>query len=67
MHYTDVCLKLIAMITAWIVGQYEPDQYNSNAPSWWKIVDVVADPIGGDNPRVAKDIARNWRGVIYNL
>ena len=35
----------------------------SNAPSWWKIVDIVADDIGGADPNLAKSIAQNWRGV----
>ena len=51
------------MISTWIAGQYEPDDYNSNAASWWKIVDVVADEIWGGNPRLAEEIAINWKGV----
>ena len=65
--HADVCVKLIAMVNSWIMGKYEPDQYNSNAPSWWKIVDVVADDIGGESPRLAEEIARNWRGMITTI
>ena len=62
---TGIHLKMISMITTWVAGQYERDANNSNAPSWWKIVDVVADEIGGANPRLAEEIAINWKGVFF--
>ena len=56
----DVYRKLIAVINEWLSGNYE--QSDPNAPSWWKIVDVVADEIGGQNPALAQNIAKEWKG-----
>ena len=59
----DAYRQLIAMIDAWLSDNFNPEEDGSNVPSWWKIVDVVADDIGGANPRQAKIIAENWRGI----
>ena len=59
---TGTYKRLIAVINSWLTGNYHPEGDGSNAPSWWKIVDVVADDIGGANPNLAKSIAQNWRG-----
>ena len=59
---TGTYKRLIAVINSWLTGNYRPERDGSNAPSWWKIVDVVADDIGGANPNLAKSIAQNWRG-----
>ena len=59
---TGTYKRLIAVINSWLTGNYCPERDGSNAPSWWKIVDVVADDIGGANPNLAKSIAQNWHG-----
>lgn len=50
------------MINAWLSGNYILEKDGSNAPSWWKIVDVVADDIGGQDPKLAQTIAEKWNG-----
>ena len=54
--------RLIAVINSWLSGNYKEERDGSNAPCWWKIVDVVADDVGGADPNRAKYIAQNWRG-----
>ena len=54
--------RLIVVINSWLCGNYHPERDGSNAPSWWKIVDIVADDIGGADPNLAKSIAENWQG-----
>ena len=49
-------------MNAWLSGSYTEERDGSNAPSWWKIVDVVADDIGGADPSLAKSIAERWKG-----
>ena len=61
-QYTGTYKRLIAVINSWLSENFHPERDGSNAPSWWKIVDVVADDIGGDNPNLAKNIAQNWQG-----
>ena len=53
---------LIAVINSWLSGNYHMERDGSNAPSWWKIVDIVADDIGGADPNQAKSIAQSWQG-----
>ena len=54
--------RLIAVINSWLSENFHSEGDGSNAPSWWKIVDVVADDIGGADPNLAKSIAQNWQG-----
>ena len=77
MHWADSCMshpvftgatlvgtykRLIAVINSWLSDNYHKERDGSNAPSWWKIVDIVADDIGGADPNLAKSIAETWTG-----
>ena len=56
-EYSGMYKRLIVVINSWLTENYHKDRDGRNAPSWWKIVDVVADDIGGADPSLAKSIA----------
>ena len=55
-HKTNFCL--LHCIAAWLKGQ----KMETDSPSWSKVVQVIADPLGGDNPREACRVAAKVDG-----
>lgn len=43
------------MLIKWFNHAYNTERFG--LPSWRRIIEVVADPAGGDNPAIAADIA----------
>jgi len=44
------------MLTNWLKGNY-----NSEERTWQKLVEVVAEPAGGNDKALAKEIARKYQ------
>ena len=54
--YRGAGKRMIAVLSAWLRGQTQDDE----PPSWKKVVWVVADRVGGDNPAHAARILLNY-------
>ena len=51
---------LIGMLTLWLQKNYNTEKYGE--PSWELLAAAVADPAGGNNPALAKDIIHGHGG-----
>ena len=56
----DPKLCLLHTMAAWLNGR----KRLADPPSWWRVVWAIADPLGGDKPRVAASIAAKFRGQL---
>ena len=57
---SNVCLLYV--VYNWLSGQTRlPDR---DRPSWWRVVWVVADKLGGYKPTSAREIAKKCKGVF---
>ena len=54
----DSNLCLLHTMAAWLNGR----KRLRDPPSWWRVIWAIADPMGGDKPRVARNIAGKFRG-----
>ena len=50
---------LIYAMDSWI--KRESPEFDA---CWWSVVYIVADSLGGDNPRAAMEIAQKWQGKM---
>ena len=55
------CLK--ETLAQWLKRAY--DVGRNGLPTWKKMVEVTADPIAGDNPALARTLARNHQGMKH--
>ena len=55
------CLK--EALAQWLKQKYDVDR--NGLPTWKKMVEVVEDPIAGENPALATILARNHQGMQY--
>ena len=55
-NYRGAGKRMIAVLSAWLRGQTQDDE----PPSWKKVVKVVADRVGGDNPAHSERILLNY-------
>ena len=53
----DLCL--LQVVATWLRGQTRLQ----DRPSWRRVVWVIADPSGGDQPRAGYEVAKKLRGV----
>ena len=56
----DSNLCLLHTMAAWLNGR----KRLADPPSWWRVVWAIADPLGGDMPRVAASIAAKFKGKL---
>lgn len=54
--------RLTSMLILWLKWDYDHKRHGE--PSWRKLVEVVAQPSGGRNPRLAMDIATKFPGIL---
>ena len=54
----DMSLCLLHCMAAWLRGQKEL----ADLPSWWRVVWVIADPLGGDKAELAYRVAAHFDG-----
>ena len=52
---TSVDDRLVLGLQSWLKG---------GEGSWRQLIRAIFQPAGGNNPRLAKDIARDFRGMI---
>ena len=55
-NYRGAGKRMIAVLSAWLRGK----TLDNEPPSWKKVVWVVADRVGGDNPAHAERILLNY-------
>jgi hypothetical protein len=54
-HHGNPKKCLVDVLTSWLNGNYDSGKFGQ--PSWRKVVEVVANPVAGDNVALAKRIA----------
>ena len=58
-HDPKRCLKYV--LEQWLEGNYDTQQFGH--PSWRKVCEVTTEPAGGDNKKLALEIAANVRFI----
>ena len=58
-HDPKHCLKYV--LEQWLEGNYDTQQFGH--PSWRKVCEVTTEPAGGDNKKLALEIAANVRFI----
>ncbi len=61
---TDTTIAMGEVVEEWLKENYNTEKFGH--PSWKMLVEVVANPNGGNNNYLAKKIAREHPG-LYNL
>ena len=56
-HDPKRCLKYV--LDQWLKGKYDTQRFGH--PSWRRVCEVAAEPAGGDNKKLACEIAANVR------
>ena len=58
----DPSVCLLHVVYNWLSGQTR--LLDRDQPSWWRVVWVVADKLGGNKQRSAREIAKKCSGVL---
>ena len=59
-YQAEECLE--ASLKEWLRKAYDTAQHG--VPSWERLVAAVANPVGGDNPALAENIAKRHNGML---
>lgn len=59
----DPSLCLLQVVAAWLRGETRLE----DPPSWWRVVWAVADKLGGNKYRQAREIALRYKGVCAKI
>ena len=60
-HHGDPTECLRDMLVAWLQQRYDTKMFGQ--PSWRLLCQAVYKPVGGNNPLLARRIARNHKGM----
>ena len=60
----DPTYCLMEVLVKWLRKSYDTERYGP--PTWRSLVAAVANPTGGDNPALAKQIAENHQGKDFD-